>query len=103
MRKVIPFPSRSQPRLVEPPAPAAPAADPTTVTFTRPFLLPGMDAPHAAGTFELRTTRHSLDVMWEAYRKTTCIMLPNGSAMEAIDVTAADLEAALALDGATSD
>jgi hypothetical protein len=99
MRKVIPFPLRSPPRLVEPAAAEAPPPDPTSVTFTRPFMLPGMDEPHSAGTFELRTTRHELDVPWAAYRKTNRLMLPNGSAIEALEVTSDDLEAALALDG----
>jgi hypothetical protein len=101
--KIIPFPVRSRPAAPQAPTPAVPAPEAATVTFKRPFKLPGMDVPHAAGTFELRTTRHDLDVMWDAYRVTTRIMLPSGSAMEALDVSTTDLEAALALDGAASD
>jgi hypothetical protein len=108
MRKIIPFPIRQRTRMDEPTAPAGepaappptPAGDPASVTFTRPFQLEGMDAPHPAGTFELRTTRDDLDVMWPAYRTTTRIMLPNGPALEAHEVTAAELEAALARDRA---
>jgi hypothetical protein len=100
--KIIPFPSHAQPRLVsstkEPTIETVP--DQGTVTFNRPFLLPGMDAPHAPGTFELRRTREALDVMWEAYRVTLRIVLVDGGSMQAIDVTAADLDAALALDTA---
>jgi hypothetical protein len=103
MRKVIPFPSRARPRLAEPPAPTAASDDPTSVTFARAFQLPGMDGPHAPGTFELRTTRHDLDVVWSAYRTTTRIILPNGSAIEALEVTTTDLEAALAIDVASID
>jgi hypothetical protein len=96
--KVIPFPSRSQPGLDRPAAPQAPTEGPSSVTFAHPFMLPGMDKPHSAGTFEVRTTWHELDVPWAAFRKSSRLMLPNGLALEALDVTTDDLEAALARD-----
>ena len=98
--KIIPFPSVSGPRLVPAAPSTAPGTASRTVTFTRPFTLPGMNGPHAAGTFELRTTRHDLDVMHEAYHVTTRIMLVEGLSVEALDVTSTDLQAALALDAA---
>jgi hypothetical protein len=103
--KIIPFPIHARPRLVssapekriEPDASAESTAS-RAVTFNRPFLLPGMDVPHAPGTFELRRTREALDVMWEAYRVTMRIMLVERGGVQALDVTSADLDAALALD-----
>ena len=94
--KIIAFPSSSRPRLVR--DLAAPSLQPGTVTFARPFQLPGMDEPHDPGTFEIRTTREALDVVWEAFRISTRIILTDGASSEAIDVTVADLAAALALD-----
>jgi hypothetical protein len=70
----------------------------STVTFSRPFLLPGMDKPHAAGTFDVLTEQHELDVWWPAYKLTMTIMLPYGAAMEAWPVNRADLDGALAAD-----
>jgi hypothetical protein len=103
--KIIPFPNHARPRLVSSSAemPIVPdtGAEPSpgrTVTFHRPFRLPGMDLPHAPGTFELRQTREALDVMWEAYQVSLRIVLVDGNSSEALDVTSADLDAALALD-----
>ena len=95
--KIIAFPSTSRPRLVVREG-AAPAPQPNTVTFARPFQLPGMDEPHGPGTFEVRTSREALDVTWEAFRISTRIILTHGNSSEALDVTAADLATALALD-----
>lgn len=96
--KVVPFPSRSQPRLDGPAAPPAATEGRSSVTFTHPFMLPGMDEPHPGGTFEIRTTWHELDVPWAAFRRSSRLMLPSGAALEALDVTTDDLEAALARD-----
>jgi hypothetical protein len=100
--KIIQFPSVSRPRLVvravPPPAPVKP-----TVTFTRPFILPGMDTPHAPGTFEVLRSKEALDVVWEAYRVSTRLMLTDGPRTEMLDVNAADLEAALADDLAAAE
>lgn len=79
---------------------SGPAA--STVTFSRPFVLPGMDKPHQAGTFDVLTERHELDVWWPAYRLTMTIMLPYGATMEAWPVTRADLDGALAADSAVT-
>ena len=70
----------------------------STVTFSHPFVLPGMDRPHAAGTFDVLAERHEIDVWWPAYRVTMTIMLPQGAAMEAWPVNRVDLDAALTAD-----
>jgi hypothetical protein len=59
-----------------------------------------MDVPHAPGSFEVRLEQEQLDVMWEAYRGTTTILLTDGNRQEAWLVDASDLEQALALDQA---
>jgi hypothetical protein len=106
--KIIPFPNHARPRLVSATAEASivpgtvtELALDRTVTFRRPFRLPGMDVAHAPGTFELRRTREALDVMWEAYLVSLRIMLVERGSIQALEVTAADLDAALALDLAT--
>jgi len=70
----------------------------STVTFLHPFLLPGMEGPHQAGTFSLTTELSELDVWWPAYRSAMTIMLPVSAAIEAYPVTRSDLDAALAAD-----
>jgi hypothetical protein len=72
----------------------------STVTFRRPVQLPGMETRHNAGTFELVSDQHELDVSWPAYHVTMMIKLPVGAATEAYVVTRADLEAALSADAA---
>lgn len=91
--KIIPFPVTARPASQAPRPPETALA--STVTFTRPFQLPGMDLPHAPGTFELRTLKEPLDVSWPAYRLSTRLLITDGTATEALDVTAADLDAAL--------
>jgi hypothetical protein len=71
-----------------------------TVTFSRLFILPGMDTPHAPGTFEVRDSREALDVMHEAYRVTSRIVLVDGGKTEVLEITGDELEFALALDEA---
>lgn len=71
---------------------------PRTVTFRAPFLLAGMDRPHKPGTFEIRETRRALDVSWAAYQISLSIMLVDGGSTEALDVSAEDLQLALAAD-----
>jgi hypothetical protein len=71
-----------------------------SVTFTRPFMLPGLDAPHQPGTFELRETREPFDVMHDAYRTISRIVLVDGGKTEVIEVAMGELEYALALDEA---
>ena len=78
---------------------ALPAA-PETVTFTSSFMLPGLDRPHPAGTYELRETRRRLDLSWDAYQISLSIMLVAGGTTQALDVQRADLDAALAADRA---
>ena len=70
------------------------------VTFSRPFRLPGMDTPHAPGTFALAIDRRELDVWWPAYRVTMTLMLPAGASLEAWSLTPTELETALAADRA---
>jgi hypothetical protein len=70
----------------------------STVTFVHPFLLPGMDKPHAEGAFELASEQEELDVWWPAYRVTMTIGLPVGAAIETYPVTRDDLDAALRTD-----
>lgn len=68
------------------------------VTFQNNFRLPGMDSDHPPGVFEVQITEEPLNVMWEAYHRTMTLMLTSGGLVEAINVTAEDLEAALAAD-----
>ncbi len=68
------------------------------VTFAHPFRLPGMDADHVAGTFTVNVEEEQLDVVWDARRTTTTILLPAGAAIEAWPVSADDLNAALKAD-----
>jgi len=70
----------------------------SSVVFTRPFSLPGMDGLHAPGTFDVVVEREALDVPWPAFRLTTTIMLSAGNAIEAWTVLQADLDAALLAD-----
>lgn len=76
------------------------------VTFTKPFLLPGMSVPHAPGTFETRETREPLDpppgldlsFPWNAFRTETVLMIPSGGGLEAWPVTGDELQKLLAAD-----
>lgn len=72
------------------------------VTFRHPFMLEGLDTPHKAGTFEVRTDRERLDVSWPAYRLTTTILLTGGGRMEALEVKREELDAALERDAASA-
>lgn len=74
-----------------------------SVTFDHPFRIPGMDRDHPAGTFELRISREPLDVSWEAYHETVTLMLASGGLVEAWNVNAAELEAALARDASAGE
>ncbi|WP_127753261.1 hypothetical protein [Devosia sp. 1566] len=69
-----------------------------TITFRFPFTLPGMTEPHAPGTFEVITDEEQLDVMWDARRSSTRVMLVYPGRIEAFPVRASDLEEAIALD-----
>lgn len=93
--KIVPFPVLARPRAD---APRAPHPALRTVTFAHPFLLPGMTAPHRPGTFEVMETREALDVVWEAYRISTTILLVDGPVTEAWAVAPMALVEALALD-----
>lgn len=68
------------------------------VTFIHPFTLPGLERIHAPGTFEVRVRREALDVSWSAYLVTKTIMLTEHGMLEALEVKADDLQAALAQD-----
>jgi hypothetical protein len=85
--KIIPFPVK-----------ADHDAAPTSVTFRAPFLLPGLDRPHPAGTYELRETREALDVSWAAFVRSLTLILQDGGTTQALDVTRADLDDALRKD-----
>lgn len=73
------------------------------VTFAAPFVLPGLDTPHAPGRFEVRVRREALDVSWAAFVETRTIVLTGNGSIEALDVKADDLEDALRRDRAASD
>lgn len=66
-----------------------------TVTFLFPFKMPGMQEPHAAGTFDILAEEEQLDVMWDARRTTLSILLRYPGRIEALPVTAGDLEEAI--------
>jgi len=71
----------------------------SSVTFTRPFKLPGFDRSHAPGVFEVRTDEERLDTTVEAWlRKGTSILIVDGGLTQAWPVTPRDLEIALAAD-----
>jgi hypothetical protein len=73
----------------------------SSVTFTRPFLLPGFDGPHAPGSFEVRTDEERLDTTVEAWlRVGTSILIVDGGFTQAWPVTPRDLDAALKADRA---
>jgi hypothetical protein len=94
--KIIPFPSMARPRLV--PDDGIQSTVSSWVTFISTFELPGMDGPHAPGTFEVRETREALNVMWAASHITKRIMLRGHGIVEALEVSSADLDAALERD-----
>lgn len=78
--------------------------DISSVTFRRPFMLPGFDRPHAPGSFEVRTDHERLDTVVEAWRRTdTTIMIAERGLMQAWPVDPRDLEKALLADGAEAD
>lgn len=93
-------PAAAEPAEASPTSGAGGAEVPSaaTVTFHSAFLLPGLDRPHPAGTFELRERREALDVSFDASIVTRTIMLTSGGRTEALDVKADDLAAALELD-----
>jgi hypothetical protein len=76
----------------------------TTVTFTRPFTLTGLDGPQPAGTYTIETTEEEiLDVSFPAFRRIeTILRLPAvtrpGGTTQAVPVDPAELTAALAAD-----
>ena len=69
-----------------------------TVTFDHPFRLPGMEMPHAAGTFELHEESEALDVSFPAYRTALTVKIPNAGGYEAWPISAAELDRILAED-----
>jgi hypothetical protein len=71
-----------------------------TVTFEHHFTLPGMDRPHAAGTFVVNEDRETLDVAWSAYRVSLTIILPTAEGYQSWPVSAGDLDLLLANDKA---
>jgi hypothetical protein len=103
--KIIPFPRSNRLEAADPlpgvgeMAVALPAV-PRTVTFKAPFDLPGLAGPHRPGTYELRETRRALDVSWEAWQISLTLLLVDGGITQALDVSTADLDAALRLDRA---
>jgi hypothetical protein len=59
-----------------------------------------MDRPHRPGQCDLQVDEEPLDVMWNGYHRTLTLMLTSDGLMEAIVVSEADLDAALAADAA---
>ena len=105
MSKIINFPRPARrpfvPTIVaRAPAEVVPLTPMETVTFRRPFTLPGLIELHSPGTFEVRHEREALDLSWQAWRVTTTILLTDGAITEALDVKADDLASALELDRA---
>ena len=82
----------------------------TTVTFTRPFLLRGIDGVQPAGTYTVETDEELLQALsFPAYRRVATLMFlpsPPGSAASAaglarvVTIDPGELEAALARDTA---
>ena len=73
----------------------------TSVTFTAPFTLPGLDRSYPAGTYRVTTDDEQLDVSFSAFRRVAMhITLSHGAVTESWPVNPVDLEAALAGDGA---
>jgi hypothetical protein len=68
------------------------------VTFQNAFMLPGMDKAHAPGEFDVHVVEEPLNVMWEGYHRTLTLMVTSGAFTEAIAVTEAALDEALAND-----
>lgn len=68
------------------------------VTFRKAFKLPGMEKAHAPGEFDVQIDEEPLDVMWEGYHRTLTFLLTSGGLTEALSVTEAALEEALASD-----
>lgn len=71
------------------------------VTFTRPFILSGMDGVQPAGTYTVATEEQLLqDVSFPAYRRiSTVIVLPSQSARavwtQVVDINPVELKAIL--------
>jgi hypothetical protein len=72
-----------------------PTGGPEIVTFTSPFTLPGLDRPYPPGSYRVWERREPLDVSWDAFMVTKTIMLTSRGTVEALDVKAGDLAAAL--------
>jgi hypothetical protein len=78
----------------------------TTVTFRRPFLLSGFDAPLPAGDYRVETEEERIEgLSTAAYRRTaTVLRLPARSGpahlTRAMTLDPEELRAALELDGA---
>lgn len=76
----------------------------TTVTFTRPFTLTGLDRPQPAGVYRLETDEEEVPgLSFVAFRRTaTMLHLPAlstpGHAAEVVPVDPAELTAALEAD-----
>lgn len=68
------------------------------VTFQNAFMLPGMGKEHAPGEFDVHVVEEPLNVMWEGYHRTLTLMVASGPFTEAIAVTEAALDEALAND-----
>jgi hypothetical protein len=79
-----------------------------TITFARPFFLPGLDEAQPAGTYTIRTDEESIEgLSFLAYRRVaTVIFLPlrhgGAGSVQVIPVTPQDLDAALARDASGS-
>jgi hypothetical protein len=70
-----------------------------TVTFSRPFTLPGLDRDYPPGHYTVEADDEQLDLTFVASRRVaTTILLTSGAMTQAWPVKAADLDAALARD-----
>lgn len=73
-----------------------------SVTFHRPFNLPGFDGPQAPGTYEVNTEEELLDsVTVSVWRRvSTTIALRDGVTTQYLPINPEDLHDALARDAA---
>jgi hypothetical protein len=70
-----------------------------TVSFARPFTLPGLDRDYPAGSYTVQADDEQLDLSFTASRRvTTTILLASGAMRQAWSVKQADLDAALVRD-----
>jgi hypothetical protein len=73
----------------------------STVTFHRPFCIPGLDGPQPAGTYTVQRQEEALDgVTFLGWRQTAvAIEIFRDGAVELVPIDGQELRAALVADG----